>query len=269
MMRTLMETIANRHILFAVSGRGFKAQYRAMSLGFLWALLNPLIMVTVLSTVLAAFLAPANEFRPSLVVIGLVPFNMISYCFNGCVGSITGNASLVRRVIFPRQILPLAVIATQLVHFAIQSTLIIGVLAIFGAPNGPWSINLLWLPLIVLVHIGLVCGAGMLFAALHTRYRDVKYMVASLLTVLFWASPVLYDAHATFDKVEGGWRAIHYAYFLNPVAGVLDAYRQVLYWGHAPDLYVSLMAISVVLVLGFVGVKVFWRLEGEFAENCR
>lgn len=268
-MQTFRDAIANRHILFALSGRRFKAQYRAMSLGFLWTLLNPLIMVAVLSTVLSAFLAPANQHRPSLVVIGLVPFNMFSFCFSGCVESITNNASLVRRVYFPRQILPFAVILTQLVHFAIQSTLVIAVLAIFGTPAATITPNLLWLPVILLVQVGLVCGAGLLFSSLYTEYRDVKYIVASMMTVLFWASPVLYDAHAAFDRAEGGWRAIHYAYFLNPIAGVLDAYRQVLYWGRSPDLFVSSVAVAGVLLIGYLGMKVFWRLEGRFAENCR
>lgn len=268
-MQTLSDTIRYRHILFALSGRELKAQYRNMSLGFLWALLNPLVMVAVLSTVMSVFLKPEDPYHPSRVVIGLVAYNYFTYCFNGCTSSILNNAPLVRRVRFPRQILPYAVILTNSVHFAVQSTLVVGVLLIFGAPGGPWTWNLLWLPLVVLLQLGLIIGSGMLMAALTVKYRDTRYIVASLVTVLLWASPVLYDAHETFDRAEGGWNWIHCAYFANPLAGILDGYRRILFWGEAPDPVITGVTVLITAAIGFVGMRTFWSLEREFAELCR
>src|SRR5690606_6926753 len=147
-------------------------------------------------------------------------FNFLSYCINGCSTAILANASLVRKVRFPRQILPYSVILTHLVHFGVQASLIVAVLAVFGAPASPWTPALAWLPVVFALQVGLCAGAGMLVAAWNVVFRDTQYIVSSLLTVLFWASPVIYDAHAAFDE-RGEWTLGAYAYFLNPVAGVL------------------------------------------------
>lgn len=261
-MQTFRDVYQERFILSALVAKELKAMYRNMALGFLWSLLNPLIMVAVLSFVLVYFLDMGRE-APAMIVVALIPFNFFSYCLSGCTSSVTHNASLVKKVAFPRQILPISVIVTHLVHYAIQSILIVGVLFLFPPPHVIFSWNLLWLAPVFVVQLGLCVGLGLLTSGLHVLYRDVQYIVDSALTVLFWLSPVLYDAKGRLESFQS-W--VYYLYYLNPLSGILESYRNVLYHGHAPDPLILGIAFVCTLILGAIGVRVFWVHEHEFAD---
>ena len=259
-MQTFRDAYASREILFALTGKELKAQYRNMALGFVWALLNPLVMVVVLSFALVTFLGESPDV-PAKIVVALIPYNFFVYCLSGCATSITANGSLVKKVRFPRQILPLSVVATNLVHFALQSTLIVAVLWLVPHPGATKSIHLLWLPLIFLIQVGLCVGLGLLASAMHVVYRDTQYVIDSVLTVMFWLAPVIYTVGDKI-KTETGL----FLYFMNPLAGILDSYRAVLYYGTAPNAYALGMAAALTLVFGVLGVWTFWRHERDFAD---
>ena len=201
------------------SAKNLKVLYRNMALGFLWSVLNPLVMVAVLSLVFIGFMKADPSF-PAMVFVGLVPFNFFSYCANSCTVSIVNNASLVKKVAFPRQIIPVSAIATHVIDFAAQAGLLALLLALFPTPGRILGWQLLWLGPVFAVHLGLCVGFGFLVAALNVRFRDVQYIVGSLLTVLFWASPILYEPWETLAQWPA---AIRFAYTLNPTAGSVQA----------------------------------------------
>jgi ABC-type polysaccharide/polyol phosphate export permease len=216
------------------------------------------------------------------VLVALIPYNFFTYCLSGCAASIHGNVTLVKRIRFPRQILPISVILTHLIHFGIQSLLVVGAIAIFSPdPTAAFRASLLWLPAVLLVHVGLAVGVGLLVAALTVFYRDVQYVVESLLTILFWLSPILYltdyrtlsapRLNAAGERIaastleaRGEW--LYYVYHLNPLSGILEAYRSVLYHGRSPDLYSFGVAAVMTVVIGYFGVKSFWKHERNFAD---
>ncbi|MFQ5505180.1 MAG: ABC transporter permease [Planctomycetota bacterium] len=263
-MQTFTDIYRFRFILANLVSKNLKSMYRNMALGFVWSLLNPLILIVVLTMVWVVFFGAELTF-PALVLVALIPFNFFSYCLSGCAVSIHGNASLIKKIAFPRQILPVSVIVTHLIHFGIQSTLVVAVLMLFPHPGDVLSSHLLWLPLIFVVQAGLCMGVGLLAAGLHVLYRDVQYIVDSTLTVLFWASPILYSAGPESDlaKLPGHFYRL---YYLNPLSGILESYRDVLYFGRNPDPISLLMALGVTLIVGYSGVKAFWRHEREFAD---
>lgn len=261
-MQTFRDIVRYEFVLTTLVGKDLKASYRNMALGFLWSLLNPLVMIAVLSFVLVFFLNQPND-TPAMIVVALIPFTYIQYCVSGCSYSITGNASLVKKVSFPRQILPISVIVTHLVHFLIQSTLILPIFWLFPPEATILGWQLLWLPVVFALHLGLCVGAGLLVAGANVVYRDVQYIVESVLTVLYWLSPVLYDARATFETAPDWARHL---YFANPVSGILDSYRAVLYRGVAPDMGILAMAAFGVVVIGYLGVRCFWIHEKRFAD---
>ena len=262
-MQTFTDIYKYRFILSNLVGKELKAQYRNMSLGFLWALLNPLVLVTVLSLAWTIFLdAPASF--PVLVIVALIPYNFFTYCFNGCAVSSPGYVPLVKKIRFPRQILPISVILTHLIHFAIQFLLVVAVLVIFPHPGNTFSWHLLWLPVILVVQLGLVVGVGLLIAGLNVVYRDVQYIVESLLVVLFWGSPILWSAGP--ESRLAAHPTLYYVYYLNPLAGILEAWRSVLYFGRSPSLITFGMATGVALILGVIGVRSFWKHERDFAD---
>jgi len=262
-VQTFTDIYKYRFILSNLVGKELKAQYRNMSMGFLWALLNPLVMVTVLSLAWTMFLGADASF-PVLVLVALIPYNFFTYCFNGCSASILGNVSLVKKIRFPRQILPISVIITHLIHFAIQFVLVIAVLLIFPHPGSALSIHLLWLPVILVVQIGLVVGVGLLIAGLNVIYRDVQYIVESLLVVLFWGSPILWTAGP--ESNLAAYPILYHLYYLNPLAGILEAWRSVLYYGRSPSLVTFGMATGIAILLGIIGVASFWKHERDFAD---
>jgi lipopolysaccharide transport system permease protein len=264
-VQTFQDIYRYRFVLSALVAKELKAEYRSMALGFLWSLLNPLVMLTVLSLVLVSFFHD-NWNAPSKVVVGLVPYNFFSYCLSGCSSSIVGNSSLVKRVAFPRQILPVAMILNHLVHFGIQSTLIVVTLAVFGVDQGAHvlSLNLLWLVPVFILHLGLCVGVGLLVAALNVVYRDTRYIIESSLNVLFWLSPVLYSARDAFAKPGREW--MKYLYYSNPLSGVLSSYRAVLFYGTAPDLWLLAITLASTLIVGAIGVRTFWVHERRFAD---
>lgn len=261
-MQTFTDTYRHRFILNNLVAKNFKTLYRNMALGLLWAVLNPLVMITTLAVMWRLFLGDTSF--ASFVMVAYVPFVFFQYCLSGCTHSIVGNASLVKKVAFPRQILPFSVILTHLIHFGIQIPLVVVVLLLFPPENNLLGAQLLWLPLIFAVQIGLVVGTGLLVAGLNVVYRDVQYVVDSALLVLFWISSVLFDGHKAVTLQASDW--MFCLYYLNPLAGISEAYRSVLYDGHAPQITTFLMAAGVTTALGFWGMRSFWIHEKEFAD---
>lgn len=263
-MQTFRDVYRSREILVALTAKELKAQYRTLTLGFFWALLNPLVMVAVLTVVWVAFFHSGLD-QPSRIIVALIPYNFVAYCANGCATSITSNASLVKKVAFPRQILPMSVILTHVVHLGVQALLVAAVLLIFpkgGPVVGP---NLLWLVPLLSITIGLCIGVGMMVAALAVVFRDTAYALQSLLSVLFWLSPIIYDPRDMPPdlRLDVFWERI---YFLNPLAGLLDSYRAVLFYGEAPAFYPLLAATIGTALIGAIGVRVFWTWERQFAD---
>lgn len=264
-MQTFRDAFAYRDVLMALTAKELKAQYRNMALGFLWALLNPLVMIAVLSFALVVFMGQGKD-APARIVVALIPYNFFTYCVSACTSSVTGNSSLVKKIWFPRQILPFSVILTSLVHFGVQSLLVVLVLVLFPHDGDVLTFNLLWLLPVLVVHIGLCIGLGMLVAALNVVFRDTRYLVESLLTVLFWLSPVIYDARNYLQISTGDLTWLQRAYFLNPVAGTLDSYRAVLFYGTVPDPFVFGSAVVLTALIGAIGMLTFWRHERQFAD---
>jgi ABC-2 type transport system permease protein len=262
-VQTFTDTFRHRFVLSNLVAKNFKTLYRNMALGLLWAVLNPLVMITVLSVVWMLFVADFPSF-PSFAMVAYVPFLFFQYCLSGCTHSIVGNANLVKKVAFPRQILPFAVILTHLIHLGIQIPLVVAVLLLFPPDANVLGVQLLWLPVIFAVQLGLVVGCGLLVASLNVVYRDVQYVVDSLMVVLFWASPVIYKAFDAQALTDRTWLFV--LYYLNPLAGIFEAYRNVLFYGAAPHPDTFLLAVAVTAILGVWGMRSFWIHEKEFAD---
>ncbi len=261
-MQTFLDLIKYRFVLNNLVAKNLKTIYRNMALSFLWSILNPLVMVVVLSAVWIVIFHMDFHY-PSFVLIGLVIFNYFSYCLNGCTVSIVQNVSIVKKVAFPRQILPISVIFTHLLDFGMQSTLFVLLAIILPPPGRIISLRLLWLFPLLALFMGLCIGCGFLVSSLNVKYRDVKYIVESSLTILFWLCPILYDPAPRLVHLPS-W--VKYGYYLNPLAGIIEAFRNILYYGRHPDALTLGMAIVETLVIGIIGVRVFWVQERTFCD---
>jgi lipopolysaccharide transport system permease protein len=237
--------------------KDFKIRYRNMSLGVFWSLLNPMVMMAVLTFVFTRiFVSARNVNYPLFVLCGIVPYNFFSGAWISGTSSLTDNASLIKRVMVPRELVPIATVLSSAMHLTIQLALLLVLVVLFGPrPNVYW----LYLPLVWLLEIVFVCGLSLASSSLNVYVRDVRYVVESLTMVLFWLVPIFYG----FEAIPERFREV---YTLNPVAALVMATRNVLLEGRAPA--VSLLSkLTLVSVLTFVtGLAVFRLLRRRFYD---
>lgn len=241
--------------------KDFKIRYRNMSLGILWSLINPLVMMTVLSLVFGRILHKdvdtRNQPYPVFVLCGLVPFNFFVGALMTGATSVVDNAGLIKRVLVPREIIPVAAVLSNCVHLLIQIALLLLVTVAFGLrPNRYW----LWLPVIWALYVAFVCGLALGSSAINVYIRDTRYVLESFTTVLFWLVPIFYS----FADIPPKYSAI---YGVNPVAALIFAMRNILMDGIAPPMSIIVnmtLAASVTLVLGSI---IFDRLKARFYEH--
>jgi ABC-type polysaccharide/polyol phosphate export permease len=240
--------------------KDFKIRYRNMSLGVLWSLINPLVMMGVLTFVFRRVLGgngSSGASYPLFILSGLVPFNFFTGAILSGTQSIVDNAGLIKRVPVPREVVPITAVLSHCVHLLIQIALLLGLALAVGAPPGlPW----LWLPVIWLLYVVFLCGLSLGASAINVFIRDTRYVVESFNLVLFWLVPIFYS----FDIIP---QKYHEVYRFNPVAALVMAMRNILMDGVPPAMSLVrnlLIASTVTMVLGLL---IFRRLKRRFYEH--
>lgn len=239
--------------------KDFKIRYRNMSLGILWSIINPLVMMTVMTFLFGRVLGRDQHDQPYpvFVLCGLIPFNFFVGAITTGATSIVDNAGLIKRVVVPRQVVPVAAVLSNCVHLLIQ----IGLLFVFAIgfglrPNRFW----LWLPVIWALYIAFVCGLALGSSAINVYIRDTRYVLESFNMVLFWLVPIFYS----FSIIPQKYVRI---YEFNPVAALVMAMRNIVMDGVAPSMSLVLnMTIAASVALG-LGALIFRRLQPHFYEH--
>ena len=238
--------------------KDFKIRYRNMSLGVFWSLLNPLILMGIMTFVFTV-LTPNNTIRyfPLFVLCGLVPYNFFSVAWNSGTVSITNNAGLIKRVPVPREVVPISTVLAACIHLLIQIGLLLTVTLIYGRGIN-W--NWLYLPVVWSLAVVFVCGIVLVTSALDVYIRDIRYVVESFVTVLFWAVPIFYYPSAEISQ------RFSYVFDYNPITALIFALRLILIDGHAPPF--SLLTKFALVSFGMFGFgwMVFGRLKSRFFD---
>lgn len=237
--------------------KDFKIRYRNMSLGVFWSLLNPLILMGVLTFVFVKVM-PNHSVQnfPVFVLCGLVPFSFFTVAWNNGTVSVSNSAALIKRVPVPREFIPIATVLSTCIHLGIQiALLLLAVLVIGRGINIYW----LWLPVLWGLEVLFVCGLVLATSALDVYLRDMRYIVESSCTVLFWLVPIFY----TLDIVP---RAYVTVYEFNPLAALILGLRRVLLDGVSPDPRL-LLKLAFTSSLSFaLGLALYSRLKRRFFD---
>lgn len=236
--------------------KDFKARYRNMSLGVFWSVLNPLVTMAVLVFVFSKIFTSPRPYFPVFILCGLTPFNFFTLAWSTGTGSLLDNASIMKRVPVPREIIPIATVLGNCLHLAIQIGLLLTFTLALGLRVNPcW----MWMPYIWAMYIVFVCGLTLISSALNVFVRDTRYFVEAFNVVLFWIVPVIYD----FSDIPARYKEI---YHLNPVSAMILALRYILIQGSSPPLSLlfNLFWCSF-LVLG-VGLLFFRKVKDGFYD---
>lgn len=237
--------------------KDFRTRYRNMSLGLLWSLVNPLIMMTVMTFVFTKiYPITATPRYPVFVLCGLVPFNFFSLAWSCGTTAIIDNAHLIKRLPVPRETLPIASVFGNAVHLLVQAALLLVIAMAFGTGiNRYW----LWLPLLWGCELAFVLGCALLCSALDVYVRDMRYVVESACLVLFWLVPIFYS----FSMIRPQYKEI---YQLNPIAALVLALRDVILEGRAPGAVLVSKLFFVSFFMLLLGWTVFRRLSRRFYD---
>jgi ABC-type polysaccharide/polyol phosphate export permease len=244
-------------VLRTLVEKDFKIRYRNMSLGLFWSLLNPLIMMGVLTFVFTQIYPNSSgKLFPLSVLCGLIPFNFFSGAWLSGTSSLLDNASLIKKVPVPRHIFPIASVLSSCLHLMIQIALLLVLVLIFGQGA---NLNWLWLPVIWGLEILFVMGLTLIFATLNIYVRDVRYVVESANLILFWLVPIFYS----FALIPARYREV---YQFNPVAALILMMRTILLDGRPPLAHTLTLLAMVSLGMLGTGWIVFSMLQRRFYD---
>ncbi len=274
----------HREVLLNLVRKELKVKYTGSVLGAVWSLLNPVVFLAVF-TFVAVVLGGAAQDYPVFLLAGLLPWNLFSASLSQGAVSVIMNANLVKKVSFPREILPLATIGVALVDFVLQSAVFLLFIALRAAlfPGFALVLHTLWLYPIAFVGLVLFTVAVTFWiSSMNVRYRDLTHLIGLALLVWFWLTPIVYGigrVHGTlFLHPRAHPTLLWRVYLLNPMAWIVSGFQTALY--HSSDAHDVLIPLSTGRLAAGLGVIVFasglllygtWRvffgLSGDFAEE--
>lgn len=256
MVNKLKEIYRFKNLIYNLVARDLKVKYKGSILGFLWSLLNPLIMLIVYTVAFKYIIKIRVENFPLFFLCGFLPWTFLSLSLSMAVSSIKDNANLVKKVYFPREILPLSIVLSNLVQFLLTFLILIPALILFKIKLG---FPLLFLPLIILFQLAFTLGLTFMLSSLNVFFSDVRHLLEIFLQIWFWLTPIIYPVDFVPERFQSLYR-------LNPAVLFVESYRNsLLYnkWLSSIEL-ISLFLVGVsFLALGYL---VFNSYNRRFAE---
>ncbi len=265
MLETFRRVLRYRSLLATLTLRELKARYRGSALGFFWSLINPLLLLAVYSFVFGVAFRPAHragtEPYALFLVTGLFPWIWVASSWNESAVSLAANAGLIKKAVFPAELLPLVSVLANGAHFLLALPILGAALVAghaLGYPVGGWAALLL--PLVVGLELVLVAGGALAFSALNAHFKDVKDILANVLTLLFFLTPVLYPLEAI------PYPALRRLVAANPVTPFTLSYQQALFAGEVPEPGLWLAMAGWALAAWLAGSFLFARLRETLVE---
>jgi lipopolysaccharide transport system permease protein len=248
-----------RELVYFLTWRDVKVRYKQAFLGVAWAILQPLLTMVIFSVIMGYLLkVPTDNSVPYPVFsfVALLPWQLFAGALQRAGTSLVGNSNLITKVYFPRLVIPFSAVAAGLIDFCLAFLVLLALMFYYHLQI---TLNVLWLPLLVILALLTALAVGLWLSALNVQYRDVQHMIPFIIQAWFYASPVVYSSSII---PSAKWQLV---FALNPMAGVIQGFRWALLGTQAPDASLAVSTI-VVLALLVTGLYFFKRMERTFAD---
>ena len=273
-MSRIEQIWAYRFLLSNLVLRDLKLRYKNSVLGFLWSLVNPMLLMLVFTVVFTVMLPNLRVPKyPVFVMCGVLPWNFFATAVISAIHAVPQNGHLIKKVYFPLEILPLSTVLSNFINFCLAFVVLFVMVLVFRVPVRP---AILLLPVIMLIHLAFTSGVAMFLATLNVFYRDTGVIMDVLMQAWFFLTPVFYPLEMLPEwgvvlGIELPVRRL--LYILNPMASIIASYRSVLYGStatvmpHAPAWHFLLRTAVTTGIVFVIGLVVYSRHSHRFAEE--
>lgn len=237
--------------------KDFRGKYKKSFLGVLWSFINPLLQLLIYSIVFSFIMRAGIDNYACFLIVALIPWTFFNATLIQSTTSIVNNAGIVKKVYFPREILPISTVTSNLLNFIISCIIIVAALLITGVGLS-WYVLLL--PIILIVQYILLIGLAFILSSITVYIRDLEYFINVLMMLWFYLCPVVYSVEFIPDK----WMPL---FSLNPMLHIINAYRDILFYKRLPDMANLGIWFMISVVIALIGYKIFKGLEKRFAEE--
>jgi lipopolysaccharide transport system permease protein len=247
-----------RELLYFLAWREIKVRYKQTAIGTLWAILQPVLTMAIFTVIFGKFAKIPSDGvpYPLFSYTALLPWGYFAHALSRSGVSLVGDVNLIKKVYFPRLVIPLASAVTPLVDFFLAFIVLLGMMLWFGITP---RLEILALPIFLLLALATALSVSLWLAPINVRYRDIRHALPFLVQVWMYASPVAYPVSIVPEQ----WRLL---YAMNPLVGVIEGFRWALLGKASPDFTVMIASTVAVLVLLFGGIVYFNRMERTFAD---
>lgn len=259
MVAQAVELVRYRSLITNLVAKDLKVRYKSSVLGFFWSLLNPLLMMLVFTFVFTQLLSDIEiDHFPVFVLIGLLSWNWTATSVGEGTTALIDNAALINKVYFPRMLLPISVVASNMANYVLAFPVIFMAMLVTRMEFTPW---LVYLPVIVLVQATFLTGLVLILSAIHVYFRDTTVLVGVGLTAWFFMTPIFYRVEDVRPDLVQWW------YWLNPMASIIAELHTILYHGGVPDPLFMARTFMTGLVLLVIGFLLFGRVTRHLGEH--
>lgn len=256
-MKIFKELYNYRELLKTSIQKEIRGKYKKSFLGIFWSFLNPLLQLAVYAFIFPMILKNEQDNYIMFLFVALIPWTFFTTAVNQGTDVVVQNGNIVKKVYFPRTILPISVVTSAAINFMI-STIIVIIFAIFTGLG--ISKYILFYPLILLIQYLVTLGIVLMLSSITVYLRDLQHIIGVVIQVLFYATPIVYAPSSIPQQFS-------FILTLNPMSHVINAYRDIFYYQQMPNLQSLLIVLLVGIVLCVLGYIIFTKLEKRFAEE--
>ena len=246
-----------RELLKTNVKKEIRGKYKNSFLGVLWSFLNPLLQIVVYAVVFQVILKNPQENYAIFLCCGLIPWTFFSATVTRSAFTMIENGNIIKKVYFPREILPISIVTSEAVNFMISTIIILG-FVIFGGLG--ISKYILLYPLVLLAQYLLLIGISLIISSISVYVRDLQHLIGVAMQLLFYATPIVYASETIPDNFK-------WILYLNPMTYIINGYRDIFYNQRMIDIVSTLLLVIISIVLCIIGYIIFNKLQKGFAEQ--